>query len=112
MQAWELADLLGRAAESRQPYLEFIRTPSLSAGLYVLGRGATDRQEPHTEDEVYYVVRGSGRVTVAGETRNVAAGSVVFVAATVPHRFHDISEELEIVVFFGPPEGSAAVASG
>jgi hypothetical protein len=34
---------------------------------------------------------------------------VVFVAASVPHRFHDITEQLEIVVFFAPPEGSAAV---
>jgi quercetin dioxygenase-like cupin family protein len=111
MDAWELAELLARRADAGQPYLEFIRTPALSAGLYVLGRGATDRQQPHTEDEVYYVVRGSGRVTVASETRDVAAGSVVFVGATVPHRFHDIVEELQIVVFFAPPEGSAAVAS-
>jgi quercetin dioxygenase-like cupin family protein len=111
MDAWELAELLARRTDAGQPYLEFIRTPSLSAGLYVLRPGAIDRQWPHTEDEVYYVVRGSGRVTVAAETRDVAAGSVVFVAATVPHRFHDIAEELQIVVFFAPPEGSLAVAS-
>jgi mannose-6-phosphate isomerase-like protein (cupin superfamily) len=112
MDAWELAELLARRANGGRPYLEFIRTASLSAGLYVLGRGATDRQQPHTEDEVYYVVRGAGRVTVADETRDVAAGSVVFVAATVPHRFHDIAEELQIVAFFAPPEGSPAVAAG
>jgi mannose-6-phosphate isomerase-like protein (cupin superfamily) len=112
MDAWELDELLAHRAAGKQPYLEFIRTPSLSAGLYVLARGATDRQQPHTEDEVYYVVSGAGRVTVADETRDVAAGSVIFVAATVPHRFHDIAEQLEIVVFFGPPEGSAAVGSG
>ncbi len=111
MDAWELAELLARRANAGQPYLEFIRAPSLSAGLYVLGPGAIDRQKPHTEDEVYYVVRGTGRVTVGDETRDVAAGSVVFVAAAVPHRFHDIAEELQIVVFFAPPEGSVAVAS-
>jgi mannose-6-phosphate isomerase-like protein (cupin superfamily) len=112
MEAWELAELLARGAESHQSYLEFIRTRSLSAGLYVLPRGATDRQQPHTEDEIYYVVSGAGRVTVADETRDVAAGSVIFVAATVPHRFHDIAEQLEIIVFFAPPEGSAAAAPG
>lgn len=112
MDAWELAELLADRAGSKQPYLEFIRTPSLSAGLYVLARGATDHQQPHTEDEVYYVVSGTGRVTVGKETRDVTAGSVIFVAATVPHRFHDIAEQLEIVVFFAPPEGSAAVGAG
>jgi mannose-6-phosphate isomerase-like protein (cupin superfamily) len=111
MDAWELGQLLARRTGAGQPYLEFIRTAALSAGIYVLGPGAIDRQQPHTEDEVYYVVRGSGRVTVGAETRDVAAGSVVYVAATVPHRFHDIAEELQIVVFFAPPEGSAAVGS-
>jgi len=111
MDAWELAELLARRTSAGQPYLEFISTPSLSAGVYVLGPGAADRQQPHTEDEVYYVVSGAGRVTVGDDTRDVSAGSVIFVAATVPHRFHDIAEQLEIVVFFAPPEGSAAVAS-
>ena len=111
MDAWELAELLARRTSARQPYLEFISTPSLSAGVYVLGPGAADRQQPHTEDEVYYVVSGAGRVTVGDDTRDVSAGSVIFVAATVPHRFHDIAEQLEIVVFFAPPEGSATAAS-
>jgi mannose-6-phosphate isomerase-like protein (cupin superfamily) len=108
MDAHELADLLDRQAASGRQYLEFIRSDALSVGLYVLGAGATDKQQPHGEDEAYYVVAGRGRVTVGSETRDVAAGSVIFVAATVPHRFHDIAEELRIVVFFAPPEGSVA----
>jgi quercetin dioxygenase-like cupin family protein len=108
MDAWELGELLARRDRTEQPYLEFLRSPALSAGLYVLDAGAADRQEPHSEDELYYVVSGAGRVTVANETRDVAAGSMIFVAATVPHRFHDIAVRLEIVVFFAPPEGSAA----
>ena len=108
MDAHELADLLDRQAASGRQYLEFIRSDALSVGLYVLGAGATDMQQPHGEDEAYYVVAGRGRVTVGSETRDVAAGSVIFVAATVPHRFHDIAEELRIVVFFAPPEGSVA----
>ena len=49
---------------------------------------------------------GRGAVTVGEETRDVIAGSLVFVAATVPHRFHDIVERLELLVMFGPAEGS------
>ena len=105
--AWELDELLSRQAGGK-PYLEFVRAQSLSAGLYVLAAGATDPQGPHTEDELYYVISGSGRITVGTQQRAVAAGSAIFVAATVPHRFHDITEELRILVFFAPPEGSAA----
>ena len=108
MDAWELAELLARRTSAGQPYLEFISTPSLSAGVYVLGPGATDRQQPHTEDELYYVASGAGRVTVGDDTRDVSAGSVIFVAATVPHHFHDIAAELRLIVVFAPPESGTA----
>ena len=108
MEAHELADIAARRAASGRPYLEFITVPDLSIGLYVLAPGEPDLQQPHTEDEVYYVVSGSGRVTVGDEVRDIRTGSIVFVAATVPHRFHDITEELNLLVAFGPAEGSRA----
>ncbi|HET9455821.1 MAG TPA: cupin domain-containing protein [Candidatus Limnocylindrales bacterium] len=108
MDAFELADLLARREADGRAYLEFLRVPDLSVGLYVLAAGAPDPQQPHTEDEAYYVVDGAGRITVGGEVRDVRAGSIVFVAAGVPHRFHDITDELRILVVFGPAEGSRA----
>ena len=76
----------------------------MSAGLYVLAAGSTDPQRPHHEDEMYYVVRGRGRFKAGGEDREVSAGSVIYVAAEVEHRFHDIEEELAVLVFFAPAE--------
>jgi mannose-6-phosphate isomerase-like protein (cupin superfamily) len=108
MEAFELVDLLARRTAAGTPYLEFIEVPDLSVGLYVLGPDQPDLQRPHTEDEVYYVVSGRGRVTVGDEVRDVQAGSVVFVGTAVPHRFHDITEELVLFVAFGPAEGSRA----
>jgi mannose-6-phosphate isomerase-like protein (cupin superfamily) len=110
MDAYELADLAARRAESGRPYLEFLTVPDLSVGLYVLAPGQPDMQEPHTEDEVYYVITGRGRITVGVEVRDVQPGSVVFVKAGVPHRFHHITEELWLLVAFGPAEGSRAKA--
>jgi mannose-6-phosphate isomerase-like protein (cupin superfamily) len=106
MQAWELNEVEAARTASGRLYHEFLTVDDLSAGLYVLDAGATDPQSPHTEDELYYVVSGRGAVTVGDQTRDVGAGSLVFVAATVPHRFHDIVERLELLVFFGPAEGS------
>jgi len=110
--AHELADLIEARAASGGPWHEFLRSPDLSVGLYVLGVGESDLQSPHAEDEVYWVVSGRGRITVGSETRPVRAGSVVFVQAAVPHRFHDITEELVILVAFGPAEGARAGAPG
>ena len=104
MEAFELADLLATVVSGDRPFHEFIRSHDLSAGLYVLPAGATDLQSPHTEDEMYYVVSGSARITVGDEDRPVSSGSVLFVPADVPHRFHDIEAELVLLVVFGPAE--------
>ena len=104
MEAYELADLRAARAASGRPYHEFIRTHDLSVGLYELAAGTIDQQSPHTEDEVYHVVSGLATITVGGSSHPVGPGSVIFVAADVAHRFHDISEDLVVLVFFGPAE--------
>lgn len=104
MKQFETADLKQQQAQSRSPYLEFLREASLSMGLYVLPAGSVDTQQPHTEDEVYYIVSGRGRFTSEGEDHAVQAGSIIYVAAHAEHRFHGITEELQILVFFAPAE--------
>jgi quercetin dioxygenase-like cupin family protein len=99
-----LAGIEEQRAGSGRPYREFLRVPAMSAGLYVLPAGAIDHQKPHREDEVYYVIRGQARFKAGSEDREVAAGSVIFVAAEVGHRFYDITEELVVLVFFAPAE--------
>ena len=106
MDAFELRDLETRRAGAGRPYLEFLRSNALSAGLYELAAGSIDGQSPHTEDEVYVVLRGRATIRVASEERPVEHGSVVFVAAGIEHRFVDIVEDLAVLVFFAPPEGS------
>lgn len=106
MQTFELADLISQQKDSNKLYLEFLKVPDLSMGLYVLPAGGTDPQSPHTEDEVYYVVSGRAKIQVADEDRDVGAGSIVYVAKNVEHRFHSIEEELKVIVFFAPAEYS------
>jgi mannose-6-phosphate isomerase-like protein (cupin superfamily) len=106
MQAYELTQLISQRADSNKLYLEFLKVPDLSMGLYVLPAGSTDPQSPHTEDEVYYVVSGRAKIKVADENRDVREGSIVYVAKNVEHRFHSIEEELTAIVFFAPAEYS------
>ena len=85
-------------------YFEFLRVSAMSAGVYVLPKGAADPQKPHREDEMYYVVRGRGRMKIGSEHAEVRAGSVIFVEAELEHRFYNTEEELEVLVFFAPAE--------
>ena len=97
-------DLLHQRAQRGKLYLEFLRVPAMSAGVYVLAPGVKDPQKPHREDELYYVVRGRARMKIGSEDAEVSAGSVIFVEAEAEHRFYDIQEEMEVVVFFAPAE--------
>lgn len=97
-------DLLHKQAAGTKLYLEFIRVPQMSAGIYVLPGGASDPQTPHKEDELYYVLRGQARMRAGEEDREISAGSLVFVAKDVEHRFYDVREELALLVIFAPAE--------
>lgn len=108
MHVFTLSDLLVAREQTRQLYHEFLRVPTMSAGLYQLGAGTTDPQEPHTEDELYYIVQGRAQIKVGDEEMPVEPGTLVFVAANVEHRFHTITEELTVLVFFAPAEYSCS----
>jgi mannose-6-phosphate isomerase-like protein (cupin superfamily) len=104
MKVFRLDDLDAERAANQGAYLRFLREPHMSAGLYALQAGQNDPQQPHEQDEVYVVVSGRASITVGEETTTVARGSVVYVPARTPHRFHHISEDLRVLVVFSPPE--------
>jgi mannose-6-phosphate isomerase-like protein (cupin superfamily) len=121
---FSLTELQAERAASGKRYLEFLRVPALSTGIYVLSKEALDQQTPHQQDEIYYVVSGRARLKItrndltqndqapndqtpsdhASEDRPVAGGSVIFVEAGAAHRFHSIEEDLIVLVVFGPAE--------
>jgi len=103
MENFELPPLFAERPAGHN-YFELIRVPAMSAGLYVLQPGEPDRQAPHREDELYYVVGGNATIRVGGEDRPVASGSVVFVPADQEHHFHSITAELQVLVVFAPAE--------
>jgi mannose-6-phosphate isomerase-like protein (cupin superfamily) len=93
---------------SARSYQEFLRSRDLSVGVYRLDAGNDDLQEPHAEDELYYVLAGRARFTAGDKTVDVTRGLCLFVSAGEPHRFHDIVEALEVLVVFGPAEGRSS----
>ncbi len=109
-------DIRGARVAAGRLYQEFLRTPSMSAGLYELPAGSTDPQQPHAQDELYYVVAGAatfdGDGDGDGERHQVGPGDTIFVDAGVPHRFVEITEDLSMLVVFAPAEGDAPTSRG
>ena len=106
MDAFDMRQIVAGHRETGELYHEFFSADRLSVGLYVLEAGATDPQTSHTEDEIYYIASGSGTIEVAGEYRQVSAGTVIYVDAHVDHRFHSIIDDLSVIVVFVPPRHS------
>jgi quercetin dioxygenase-like cupin family protein len=100
----QLGDVVGQLALEGGTYREFLRVSTMSAGVYVLACGAEDRQGPHRQDELYYVLRGKARMSAGGQDRSVSEGSIIFIAAQVQHRFYDIEAEITLLVLFAPAE--------
>lgn len=106
MLVYRLDELAERQAMLGQRWAEFLRVEALSAGIYTLPADGEDLQRPHGEDELYLVLRGRATIQVAEEERPVAPGDLIYVPARAEHRFFAIQEELALLVFFAPAEGT------
>lgn len=87
-------------------YREHLRVADMSVGTYCIPVGGKDGQQPHSEDEVYVVVRGRARLCTDTSEVEIGPGSVIHVPAYETHQFIDVSEDLSIVVVFSPAERS------
>lgn len=103
-----LARLPGAGGERFAKVLEH---GSLYVEIYA-PRGS-DPQQPHTRDEVYVVVSGSGEF-VNGDARHAfAPGDLLFVPAGVPHRFENFTGDFAVwVIFYGPEGGERPPGAG
>jgi mannose-6-phosphate isomerase-like protein (cupin superfamily) len=106
MQCLDLNALCAEQLQTGRRWWEFLRVPSLSMGLYHLKVGQADPQQPHAEDEVYYVVSGRATFEAGQERQSVEPGTLIFVEGCAEHRFIDIAEDLTVLVFFAPAEGT------
>lgn len=85
-------------------WVEHLRAADLSVGTYSIPAGGTDGQSPHTEDEIYVVRQGSATLETDDGNVQVGPGSVVYVPASEPHRFVEVTEDLAVLVLFAPAE--------
>lgn len=87
----------------RIPYRAVFKHGTLEAGVYT--PGDRDPQQPHTRDEAYIVMAGSGTFVNGAERTEFRPGDFIFVAAGVDHRFEDYTPDLSVWVIFYGPEG-------
>ena len=95
---------LAAVAAAGTDYVVPFRHGTLEVGVY--RPVGVDDQKPHTRDEVYVVIAGTGTFVAGGDRRAFGPGEVLFVAAGVDHLFEDFTTDFAAWVFFyGPPGG-------
>ena len=97
---FELHDLVSQLEKESGYFLDFLKVRNLEAGIIVLHAGEKDTQEPHSADELYYVIEGDGFIELGRAKQPVKKGSIVFVPAGMRHKFYGKKQDLVILYMF------------
>ena len=96
---FQLGDLVSKI-EKDEYFYDFLKIRDLEAGVICLRPGQEDTQEPHSADELYYVIEGSGMLELGKAAKPVKKGSIIFVPAGLHHRFYGNKEDLVVLYVF------------
>ncbi len=87
-------------------FVQALAHGSMSVELY--SPVDTDPQTPHSQDELYFVISGSGEFVLEDVRMSFAPGTALFVPAGKSHRFENFTPDFATwVVFWGPQGGEA-----
>jgi mannose-6-phosphate isomerase-like protein (cupin superfamily) len=100
-------EALDKLAEIDAPFLKVFEHGTLAVEVYKPEK--VDLQQPHTRDEVYIIISGSGTFINDGKRSDVAVGDFLFVPAGKEHRFENFTADFSTwVLFYGPEGGEKA----
>jgi mannose-6-phosphate isomerase-like protein (cupin superfamily) len=88
-------------ASTGEYFMNIFKSKGLEMGILRLREGETDTQEPHSVDEVYFIVEGTGHIEIEEKTNPVNPADFIFVPANIHHRFVVGNKDLVVLYFFG-----------
>ncbi|MET7001304.1 cupin domain-containing protein [Chitinophaga defluvii] len=75
----------------------------------IFGPDEIDDQQPHMQDEIYIVMRGTSEFNLQNKVVKTGPGDFLFVPAGAEHRFFNFTSDLLLwVIFYGPEGGERA----
>ena len=97
--SFDLEDVL-TSIEKDSYWIDFLKVGHMEAGMLRLYPGEEDTQAPHDADELYFVVEGSGFISMGKVSKPVKKGSMFFVPAKMPHHFYGNTDTLVVLYVF------------
>ncbi len=96
------AKLVDALETSEDQHIEALTAGPITTEIGRYPAGTSTPKNPHNEEEIYYVISGSGKIRVGDDTHHVEPGDMVYVEPALEHDFFDITEDLVVLIIFGP----------
>ncbi|MFB6112808.1 MAG: cupin domain-containing protein [Halodesulfurarchaeum sp.] len=103
-------ELLDRLEREDRVHLDVLDEESMTVEIGRYTEGNSEPKNPHTGDEIYYIVSGSGKARVGDDTYDVSTGDVVFVEEGLEHDFFDITEDITTLIVLAGSSDPAGYA--
>lgn len=98
-QIFDIDNFLSNFPKSRY-FVDVMDTPTMEVGIINLKKDQEDTQQPHTSDEIYYVISGRGTIEIDGIKNEVNTGKIIYIPRKIRHSFHAFSNELIVLYIF------------
>jgi mannose-6-phosphate isomerase-like protein (cupin superfamily) len=96
----EIRKLYSKMHLDNSDFLTFFDLDHLQVGILRLRPGEIDTQEPHSKDEVYFVLEGDGFIEIGNKSYEIKKDLFIYVPSKVKHRFHGNTQEILVLYFF------------
>ena len=96
----EIRKLYSKMDLDNSDFLTFFDLEHLQAGILRLRPDEIDTQEPHSTDEVYFVLEGDGFIEIGNKSYEIKKDLFIYVPAEIKHRFHRNTQEILVLYFF------------
>ncbi len=104
---YDAEEVLKKLKASGNWFYGFMSKGTMDAGILSLSPKEKDPQGPHANDELYYVIKGSGFIRIEKEDLPIKSGSIIFVPARKKHNFHGNNDELQVLYVFAGEDRDA-----
>ncbi|ARS91623.1 cupin domain-containing protein [Natrarchaeobaculum aegyptiacum] len=96
-----IPDLLEELEAAGGNHRTVLETESMTVEVGHYPSESAAPKNPHNEDELYYVLSGTGKLRVGDETYDIESGDLVHVEPELEHDFFAIEDAITVLIVFG-----------
>ncbi|HYZ95309.1 MAG TPA: cupin domain-containing protein [Nitrososphaeraceae archaeon] len=97
----QVKELISQVNDEGGYFIDFVNTKDIEAGIISLHPGEKDLQQPHSVDEIYYVIEGFAYIEIEGISKAIKEKDIIFIPAKSRHRFHGNNQDLVVLYVLG-----------